>query len=132
MYLLTLKQPERTGDTGEVRHHVGQVRQHQQRHQDERGAQSELFANQVGKAFARHGAHPRAHFLRHDQQQGDRQQCPQRQISVLGARLRVREDAARVVIHNGRDEPGTDDGEEDRDVVLQPLAASAISASIQR
>ena len=36
-------------------------------HDEERDAQAELLANQIGQPFARHRAHPRAHFLRDDQ-----------------------------------------------------------------
>ena len=125
MYLLTLKQLERTGDAGEVRHHVGQVRDHQQRHHEERRAQAELLADQVGEALARDRAHARAHLLRHDQQQRDRQQRPQRQVAVVRARLRVGEDAAGVVVDDGGDEARPDDGEEDCDVVAEAASASA-------
>ena len=78
--------------------------EHQRDHHEERGAQAELLADQIGKAFAGDRAHARAHLLRDDQQQRDGDQRPERQVAVLGAGLRIGEDAAGIVIDVGGDE----------------------------
>ena len=109
-----MEQLERTGDAREFRHHVGQVGQHQQRHHQERDAQPELLADQVGEPLARDRAHARAHLLRDDQEHGDGQQRPQRQVAELRAGRGIGKDAAGIVIDDGGDEPRPDDREEDQ------------------
>ena len=101
------------GDSDEFRDDVVEVDHHQQDHHDERHAQAELLADEVGEALAGDGAHARAHFLHHDQGDRDRYHGPQELVSVGGAGLRVGEDAARVVIDIGGDEAGAEDGEDD-------------------
>ena len=81
-------------------------------HGEERHAQAELFADQIGEAFAGDRAHARGHFLHHDQRDGGRDQRPQQRVAELRARLRVGEDAAGVVIDVGGDESRPQDGKE--------------------
>ena len=114
-----MKQFERTGDARELRHHVGHVGQHQQGHHEERHAQAELFADQVGEALARDRAHARAHLLRDDEDQGDGQQRPQGKIAKAGAGRRIGKDAARIVIDVGGDEPRPEDREENQHVIAE-------------
>jgi hypothetical protein len=119
--LADVQQRQRTRDAREIRHHVGHVGQNQSEQDEERRAQAELFPDQVRQPLARHRTHSRAHLLRHDQQQRDRQQRPKRQVTVLRARLRIGEDASSVVVHHSRDEPRPDDGEENSNVIARPL-----------
>ena len=58
------------------------------------------------------GAHARGHLLHHDEGDGGRDKRPQQGVAVLGAGLRVGQDAAGVVIDIGGDEARPDDREE--------------------
>ena len=95
--------------------------EHQRDHHEERDPQAEFLADQIGQPLAGHRAHARAHLLRHDQQQRDGNQRPQRQIAVLRAGLRIGEDAAGVVIDVGGDESRADDRQKDRDLIAEPF-----------
>ena len=99
------------GNADELGHHIGVVHQHQRHHHQEGEPQPELLADQVAQAFAGDHAHPRAHLLHHDQREGDGNHGPQQRVAVLRARLRVGEDAARVVIDVGGNESGAENGQ---------------------
>src|ERR1035441_7728152 len=116
-----VEQLERTGHAGEFGHHVGQVSQHQDTHQQEGDAQAELFADEVGEALAGDGAHAGTHLLDDDERHGNGHQSPQGQIAVAGAGGGIGVDAAGIVIDDGGDEAGPNDGEEDRQVVAEAL-----------
>ena len=110
-----MKQLEGTGDPGKVSHDIGEVHQHQQRHDEKRHAQAELFANQVREALAGNRAHARAHLLSENQGDGDWRQRPEREIPETRPGLRIRDDAAGVVIDNRGNESRAEDPQEDRD-----------------
>ena len=86
----------------------------------ERDAQAELFADEVGEPLAGDGAHAGAHFLGDDEHHGDGQQGPQRQVAEARAGRGIGEDAAGIVIDDGGDEARADDGEEDSQVIAEP------------
>src|ERR1035441_924661 len=116
-----VEQLQGTGHAGEFGHHVGQVSQHQDAHQQEGDAQAELFADEVGEALAGDGAHAGTHLLDDDERHGNGHQSPQGQIAVAGAGGGIGVDAAGIVIDDGGDEAGPNDGEEDRQVVAEAL-----------
>ena len=111
MYLLTLKHRESRSQPRELCCDVAEIGNAQDDHGDEGRAQTELFANQVGEPLAGHRAHPRRHFLNHDQRDGSGNQRPQQHVPELRAGLRISEDAARVVIDVGGNESGPEHGE---------------------
>jgi hypothetical protein len=82
-----MKQFQRRRDAGEVRHDVGQVRDHQDGHHDEGGAQTELLADEVRQPFSCHRTHAGTHFLGHDEQQCDWEQGPEWQVAIFGSGL---------------------------------------------
>ncbi len=100
------------GEAGELGRDVAEVGESEDDHGEEGHAQAELFADEIGEAFAGDGAHARGHFLHHDQRDGGGDQGPEQRVAVLRAGLRVGEDAAGIVIDVGGDEAGADDGEE--------------------
>ena len=58
---------------------------------DEGDTQAELFADEIGEAFAGDGAHARAHLLDDDEGDGDGDHRPQQCVTELGACLGVGE-----------------------------------------
>ena len=80
-------------------------------HHKKRGAESEFFADQVGKAFAGDHAHARAHFFGDVERDGHGNQRPEQRVAELRAGDGVDGDSAGVVVHVGGDEPGADDGQ---------------------
>src|ERR1035441_6804266 len=62
--------------------------------------------NEFREPLAGHGPHAGRHLLHHNQRDRGRDQRPEQGIAELGAGLRVGEDAPRIVVHVGRDEPG--------------------------
>ena len=99
------------GQSGKLGHDVGEIRRPQNHHGEKCGAKAEFLANQIRQAFAGDRAHARRHLLDHHQGDGGGDQRPQQGVTELGPRLRVGEDAARVVINVGGDEAGAEDGE---------------------
>jgi len=93
--------------------------EHEQGHHEKRQAQAELFADEVGEALARDGAHARAHFLRDDENQGDGQEGPEREIAVFRASGRVGVDTAGIVVDHGGDKTRPKDREEDQQVIAE-------------
>ena len=93
---------------GEFRDGIAQVNGEGGQHHEERGAEAEFLADQIGEAFAGDHAHARAHFLADVEGNGHGNQRPQHGVAELGARNGVGGDAARVVVHVGSDEPRTD------------------------
>ncbi len=109
------------GETGEFGGDVAEVGEAENDHGEEGHAQAELFADEVGKSFAGDGAHAGGHLLNDDEGDGGGHQGPEERIAVLGACLRVGEDAAGVVIDIGGDEAGTDDREKREQAVAHQL-----------
>ncbi len=104
------------GELGHRVEHVGD----QQRDQDVEGhLDAEVLADEVGEAFARDDRHADAHLL--DDDQGDEygDHHPQQAVAVVRAGQRVGGDAARVVVHVGRDDARADHGKEEEDAVAR-------------
>ena len=109
------------GEAGELGRDVAEVGEAEDDHGEEGHAQTEFFADEIGEAFARDGAHARGHFLHHDQSDGGGDEGPEERVAVFRAGLRIGKDAAGIVIDVGGDEAGADDGEERE----QPVAHHA-------
>ena len=71
------------------------------------------------KPFAGDDAHAGAHFLDHDQSDGDRDHGPQQKMSELRPGLGVGQDAAGIVIDVRGNESRADYGEEEQDPGLR-------------
>ena len=107
------------GDAGEFGDGVAQVDSKCGNHDEERGAEAELFADEIGEAFARHHAHARAHFFGDVESDGHGDERPEQRVAELGAGGGVNGDAAGVVVHIRGDQAGADDGEEERDAAAE-------------
>src|SRR5262249_22536766 len=89
--------------TGELGRSIADAAEDEEQEAPERHLDAEIFTNQIGEALARNRAHAGAHLLHDDQHDGYRQKDPEQRVSELGAGLRVREDAADVVVGVGSD-----------------------------
>src|SRR3989442_847727 len=74
-----------------------------------------LIREEFGSPFPGDGSHARAHLLYQNQCDGDGNEGPEGEIPPARTRLRIRVDAAGVVINVGGDEPRAEDGQEDHD-----------------
>src|SRR5271163_2647026 len=99
-------------------------------HHKKRWPETELLADQVGESFAGDDAHARAHLFGDVQRDGHGNQRPQQRVAILRAGLRIRRDAAGVVVHVGGNEARADDREQQgqtaaqaANLLLQILAA---------
>ena len=101
----------RGGHAGEFRDRVAQVHQEGGDHDEERGAEAELLADQVGEAFAGDHAHAGAHLLADVEGDGHGNERPEQRVAELCAGRGVHGDAAGVVVHVGGDDARTDDGQ---------------------
>jgi hypothetical protein len=106
-----VEQVQTAGDADELGDNGCVVDDDQQDHEDEGEAETELLADHVAEALAGDHAHAGAHFLYHDQGDGDGEHGPEQGVAELGASLGVSEDAAGVVIDVGGDESRTEHGE---------------------
>ncbi len=100
------------GQAGKFRHDISQVGQQQGQQDQKGGLDPELLSDQVRKAFP--GDHSQAghHLLHHDQQDGDRDQGPQQPIPVVRPGQGIGGDPTGIVVHVGRNNPGSHDTEE--------------------
>src|SRR5471030_1608996 len=85
-------------------------------------------SDQVGKTLAGRRAHAGRHLLNHDQGNRGGNQRPEKQVAELGSGLGIGEDATRVVVHVGGNEPRPQDGEERQKPVFQQSNAGGPAA----
>ena len=78
------------GDTGEFGDDVAEVDEESGDHDEKGGAEAELFADQIGEAFAGDHAHARAHFHGDVEGDGHGDQGPEQGVAVGAAGLRCR------------------------------------------
>ena len=83
-------------------------------HDEERGAEAEFLADQIGEAFAGDHAHARAHFFGDVERDGHGNERPEQRVAELRAGGGVDGDAAGVVVHVRGDQARADDGEKER------------------
>src|SRR5207245_6494591 len=119
--LTDVKQLHAASDSGELRHDVAEVHDHQQDHDNEGHPEAKLLADEVAEALACHDAHTSAHLLDDDERQRDGNHRPQQLVAILRAGLGVGEDATGVVIDVGGDEARYEELEE----ANQPGSTSA-------
>ena len=111
------------GDAGKFGDDVGEVDEEAGDHDEKCGAEAELFADQVGEAFAGDHAHARAHFFGDVERDGHGDEGPEERVAVMRACLGVGGDAAGVVVDVGGDEAGADYGKEQREAAAQAADA---------
>ncbi len=116
-----VREAEGRGDARELGHGRAEVGDQEGEHRERRHPEAELLADERREALAGHGAHARAHLLRHAEDGRDQQQQPQHAVAVARADHRPRGDAAGVVVGGGGDEARPEDREEDH----QAAAADA-------
>ena len=104
------------GDARELGDDVAEIRDQNAEHHEEGDAQAELFADEVAKAFAGDGAHAGAHFLDHNQRDGDWDHRPEQHVAELRAGSRVRKDATGIVVDVRGNKSGSYHGEEEQDL----------------
>ena len=90
----------------------------QHRHQEERDPEAELLPDQIAQPFARDRTHARGHLLHDDEGDGGGNHRPQQRIAELRPGDGVRPDPPGVVAALAGDQPGTDDGDEERQPAL--------------
>src|SRR5258708_25885507 len=100
---------------GELRHHIAEVYDQNDGHQEKRYAKAKLLAYQVRETFAGVRPQARTHFQRHVKHQRHRNQGPKDSISKLRPRLRVRVDPAGIVVHVGNNQAGPHNRKKQRD-----------------
>ena len=92
------------GDARELGDRHRAVGDQQHDHGEGRPVDAELFADQLGEAFAGDDAHARHLDLDDDQRHGDRPHHPEQAVAVLGADRGVGGDAASVVAGGAGDQ----------------------------
>ncbi len=102
------------GDAGEFGNGVTQVDSKCGNHDEERRAEAELFADEIGEAFARDDPHARAHFFGDVEGDGHGNERPEKRVAELGAGGGVNGDAAGVVVHIRGDQTRANHGEKER------------------
>src|SRR5215468_1463664 len=120
-YGVILRQPEQfqtPGNPSEFSDHIAEIRDQNADHHEESNAQPKLFTDQVAESFARYRPHAGGHLLHHNQGQGDGNHGPQEGVSKLGARRRIRPDAAGIVIDVCGNKARTDNCQEQQDLGL--------------
>ena len=104
--------PDKFGDD------VAEIRNQNPEHHQERDPQAEFFADQIAQSFAGNRPHAGAHLLHHDQGDRNRDHRPQQHVAELRAGLRIRQDAAGIVVDIRGDEARSYDGEKQQDPEL--------------
>ena len=76
------------------------------------------LADEIGEPLAGHDAKAGHHLLDQDEENEHRDQGPQERIAILGPGHGVRGNSTGVIVDIGRDDPRSDDAEEEQDVRL--------------
>ena len=105
---------ERGRPAGELGDRVPDVRHEERDEEVERRPQAVVLADELAEALAGDRAEARGHLLDDDEGHRDRDERPEQRVAEVGARDRVRRDAAGVVVDVRRDDPGPEDREKDR------------------
>ena len=111
------------GNAGEFGDDVAEIDEEADDHDEESGAETEFFTDEVGEAFSGDDTEASAHFFGDVESDGHGDEGPEKRVAVGGASLRVGGDAAGVVIDVGGDDARTDDGEEESDAAAPEFAA---------
>ena len=122
-YLLMPKICIDGSNTGEFGDDVAEIDKETGDHDEEGGAETEFFTDEIGEAFAGDDAHAGAHFHGDVEGDGHGNEGPEKGVAVGGSGLRVGGDTAGVVVDVGGDDAGADDGEEQEDAVTPLIAA---------
>jgi hypothetical protein len=98
----------------ELGYDVAEIGDPQNKHCEEGRAQAKFLPDQVGEPLARGRAHSGGHLLNHDQSNRSRYQGPEQSVAELRSGLRIRQDAARIVVHVGGNETRPHHRQEDQ------------------